>query len=398
MRAAAGKGKTTLGIAWFWALVVLALGVDFAFAVDSAMQHFARASQLALNGKIEEAVEEYRAGLALDPKSAAAHNNLAALYFQEHKFRDAAAAFQKAHDLRPEDPAISFNWGLALFNAGEPQAAIAPLNNGIADPQHALDARYLLGVCYFDLKQWAHSIQELEVVRRSRPDDEKVLFILAKDYHNAGVPAKSLDAAAQLLKTHPDSLYIHEMLGEAYDTASQPQKAEEEFKQAIAASPQVPELHLMLGYLYWRWKRYSEAVEPLQGETRISPNLAEPYFYLGDIALRNKQFGPAENYFRMALRLKPAYGEADLDMGRALAESGHYQDAIPFMRLAVERMPDREEAHYWLGKTLIQAGQKPEGEKELAEVEKLNRVKRQTASEILNQVVSPTPAGGPKNP
>jgi tetratricopeptide (TPR) repeat protein len=139
-------------------------------------------------------------------------------------------------------------------------------------------------------------------------------------------------------------------------------------------------------------------VEPLQGETRISPNLAEPYFYLGDIALRNKQFGPAENYFRMALRLKPAYGEADLDMGRALAESGHYQDAIPFMRLAVERMPDREEAHYWLGKTLIQAGQKPEGEKELAEVEKLNRVKRQTASEILNQVVSPTPAGGPKNP
>jgi tetratricopeptide (TPR) repeat protein len=154
----------------------------------------------------------------------------------------------------------------------------------------------------------------------------------------------------------------------------------------------------MLGYLYWRWKRYSEAVEPLQVETRISPNLAEPYFYLGDIALRNKQFVPAENYFRTALRLKPAYGEADLDMGRALAESGHYQDAIPFMRLAVEKMPDREETHYWLGKTLIQAGQKAEGEKELAEVEKLNKVKRQTASEILNQVVSPTAADSHKTP
>ena len=57
---------------------------------------------------------------------------------------------------------------------------------------------------------------------------------------------------------------------------------------------------------------------------------------------------------------------------------------------------DREETHYWLGKTLIQAGQKPAGEKELAEVEKLNRVKRQTASEILNQAVSPT--AGHKNP
>ena len=162
---------------------------------------------------------------------------MAALYFEQHKFHDAAAAFQKAHDLKPDDPAISFNLGLALFNAGEPRAAIAPLEEGRIDPQHAVDALYLLGVCYFDLKQWDHSIQELEVVRRSRPDDEKVLFILAKDYHNAGAPAKSLEAAAQLLKTHPDSLYIHEMLGEAYDTVSQPQKAEAEFKQAIAESP-----------------------------------------------------------------------------------------------------------------------------------------------------------------
>ena len=398
MRAAAVEGKRTLGSAWFWALVVLALGTDFAFAADSAMQHFARAGQLAQSGKIEEAIEEYRAGLTLDPKSASAHNNLAALYFEEHKFRDAATAFQKAHDLKPEDPSISFNLGLALSNAGEPAQAIAPLAKGIADPPHALDARYLLGVCYFDLKQWDRSIQELEVVRQSRPDDEKVLFILAKDYHNAGAPAKSLDAAAQLLKTHPDSLYIHEMLGEAYDTASQPQKAEEEFKQAITASPQLPELHLMLGYLYWRWKRYSEAVEPLQIETRISPKLAEPYFYLGDIALRKKQFESAENYFRTALRLKSSYGDADLGMGRALAESGRYKASIPFLRLAVERLPDREESHYWLGKTLIQAGQKPEGDKELAEVRKLNRVKRQTASDILNQVGAPTPADAHKTP
>ena len=398
MRAKAGKGKATSGVRWRWALVVLALEATLAISGESAAQHFARASQLAESGKIEEAVQEYRTGLALDSKSAAAYNNLAALYFQQHKFREAASAFQRAHDLKPDDPAVSFNLGLALSNAGEPARAIAPLEKGIADPQHAVDARYLLGVCYFDLRRWEQSTREFEVVRQSRPDDEKVLFLLAKDYHNAGEPAKSLDAAAQLLKTHPDSVYIHELLGEAYDTASQPKKAEEEFKQAIAASPEVPELHLMLGYLYWRWKRYSEAVEPLEVETRISPKLAEPYFYLGDIALRKKQFEPAENYFRTALDLKPNYGDADLGMGRALAESGRYQESIPFLRLAVERLPDREESHYWLGKTLIQAGQKSEGEKELAEVERLNRVKRQTASDVLNQVVAPSPADGHKAP
>ena len=308
MKAGAGEAKTALRTAGLWVLVLAALGAAFGTSSEPAAQHFARAGQLAQHGKIEEAEQEYRLGLALDPKSAEAHNNLAALYFQKHKFREAAAAFRKAHDLRPGDATISFNLGLALFSAGDPQAALTLLESGSADPKHRVDAQFLLGVCYFDLKQWGRSIRELEVVRRSRPDDEKVLFILAKDYHNTGEPTKSLDAATQLLKTHPDSLYLHEMLGEAYDMASQPQKAEEEFKQAIAASPQTPELHFMLGYLYWRWKRYAEAVEPLEAETRISPNLAQPYFYLGDVALRNKQFEPAENYFRAALRLSPSYG------------------------------------------------------------------------------------------
>src|SRR5208283_4346434 len=278
MKVGLGEAKTALRIAGFLVVILVAMGATFGASTESATQHFARASQLAQSGKVEEAEQEYRLGLALDPKSAEAYNNLAALYFQKHQFREAADFFGKAHGLRPGDATISFNLGLALFNAGDPQAALSPLERGSADPQHTVDAQYLRGVCYFDLKQWQRSIGELEVVRRSRPDDEKVLFILAKDYHNNGEPAKSLEAATQLLKTHPDSLYVHEILGEAYDMDNQPQKAEEEFKQAIAASPQMPELHYMLGYLYWRWKRYAEAVEPLETEARISPNFAPSYF------------------------------------------------------------------------------------------------------------------------
>lgn len=355
---------------------------------ESAAQHFVRAGQLAQGGKIPEAEQEYRLGLALDPQSAEAYNNLAALYFQQHQFREAATAFGKAHDLRPHDPTISFNLGLALFNAGEPQSALAPLETGISDPTHAVDAQYLLGVCYFDLKQWNPSIRELEAVRRSRPDDERVLFILAKDYQNIGAPAQSLETASRLLTAHPDSLYAHEMLGEAYDLASQPEKAEKEFKQALAESPQTPELHLMLGYLYWRWKRYADAIEPLEAETRISPNLAQPYFYLGDVALRNTQYDAAEKYFRTALRLKPSYGEAELGMGRALAEQGQNQQALPYLRLAAVHLPDREEAHYWLGKTLVRAGQPAEGQRELAESQRLNRLKQQKASQILHDAAT----------
>lgn len=390
MKAGAGEAKVALRTVGLWVLILVALEAGFGTSGESAAQHFVRAGQLAQKGKIEEAEQEYRLGLALDPHSADAYNNLAALYFQRRRFRGAADAFGKAHNLRPDDPTISFNFGLALFNAGDPGAAIPQLQSGTADPTRTLEAQYLLGVCYFELKQWERSISELELARRSRPDDERVLFVLAKDYRSAGEPSKSLEAAAELLKTHPDSLFVHEMLGEAYDMASHPEKSEEEFKRAIAVSPETPELHFMLGYLYWRWKRYAEAVAPLEAETRIAPDFALSYFYLGDVALRNKQFEQSQSYFRQALRLNPSYGEADLGMGRVLADSAQYQESIRFLRLATERLPDRAEAHYWLGKILIRAGQKEEGEKELAQVERLNQAKQQQAAETLKRALVPS--------
>jgi len=56
---------------------------------EDPVQHFSRAKQLAEQGKLAGAVSEYHVGLRLDPKSAAAYNNLGAIYFQEKKFRDA---------------------------------------------------------------------------------------------------------------------------------------------------------------------------------------------------------------------------------------------------------------------------------------------------------------------
>jgi tetratricopeptide (TPR) repeat protein len=371
------------------AVILVALQATLGISGQSASQHFESAGQFAQAGKLDDAEREYRLGLALDPHSAEAYNNLAALYFQRRQFRNAADAFGKAHELKPTDPTIGFNFGLALFNAGDASAAIPPLQLGSSDPKRSFEAHYLLGVCYSDLKQWERAIGELEAARNSHPADERVLFVLAKDYRYAGDSPKSLDAAAELLKTHPNSPFVHEMLGEAYDTFSEPQKSEEEFKQAIAASPETPELHFMLGYLYWRWKHYDQAVAPLEAEIRISPAFAPSYYYLGAIALRDRDLAQAKSYFQRALRLDPTYGEADLGMGEVLADSGSYQDSVKFLRRAVELLPGRVEPHYWLGRTLIRLGRSDEAREELAQAYTINRDREQKATELLDQALSP---------
>jgi len=386
VRLVACQGWLLLGGLWLWAF---SLGFGFQTR-ETSVEHFERASRLAQQGMRDEAVREYRWGLAIDPNSFAAFNNLGVLYFQQHDFLQAADAFTHAHRLRPGDPAISFNLGLALYSTRNPQAAIAPLTAGVADPLHSIDAHFLLGACYGDIKQWRRAVEELELARKARPADDKILFMLFKTYRLAGEPNRALAAAVELLKTNPDSPFLHEVLGTAYDTTSQPNEAEKELGRAIATSPRAPQLHFILGYIDWRWKRYKEAVAPLLEETRISPNFAPPYYYLGDVALKQGRFEQAASYFKEALRLDPTYGEAYLGMGRAYAQLGRSEESVKFLRQAVERLPDQVEPHYWLGKTLLRVGRSEEGKRELAKANEINLAGDRKAFEIMDRLANPS--------
>lgn len=339
---------------------------------ETAAQHFQVATRMARQGRLKEAEQEYRRGLALDPNSADAYNNLGVLYFEQQLFGRAAETFSKAYKLRPGDPEFGFNLGLALFKVGNPQQAIKPLQAALHSPKHFTNAEFLLGTCYFELNQWAESIPHLEAAGKKRPDDEKILFLLYNDYRNLGEKVKTLQAATQLLETHPNSSLVYEMLGEAQDASNRPEKAEHDFKKAIAAAPQAPELHFLLGYLYWRWKRYKEAIAPLREETRISPNFAPPYYYLGDIDILQGDPEAALKYFEKALQLDPSYAEASLGMGQAYAKLSQYHKAEPLLQRAVKRMPNDAQAHYWLGQTLIRMGRKQEGQKELEIVNQIH--------------------------
>src|SRR6185503_21294023 len=90
----------------------------------TADEHFARAAQLAGNGKVEQAEQEYQAGLKLRPGDSQAWNNLGALYFGRRALTPAIGAFEHAHSLQPGNSEINFNLGLALYQAGQTERAV----------------------------------------------------------------------------------------------------------------------------------------------------------------------------------------------------------------------------------------------------------------------------------
>jgi tetratricopeptide (TPR) repeat protein len=87
-------------------------------------------------GLADEAIEQYQKALELDPASASAHYNLGGALVRRRESAAAAQHFRAALEHKPSAPAYA-GLGLALYQQGEVDEAIASLRAGIAaDPKH----------------------------------------------------------------------------------------------------------------------------------------------------------------------------------------------------------------------------------------------------------------------
>src|SRR5213596_4088555 len=85
---------------------------------DGAKPHFDYGSALQKEGKLEEAIEQYKLALQFDPKYASAHMNLGATLSGQAKFDAAAPHMEEALRLRPNDGEFHFNYASLLQRIG----------------------------------------------------------------------------------------------------------------------------------------------------------------------------------------------------------------------------------------------------------------------------------------
>ncbi len=93
----------------------------------------------------DAAIRQLRAATALKPDMAEAHNTLGALLYRQGQFAAAAAEYRTVLRLHPDSVAGHYNLGLALSKMGHPQAAIAEWEQTVRLKPDFTDARLDLG-------------------------------------------------------------------------------------------------------------------------------------------------------------------------------------------------------------------------------------------------------------
>jgi len=262
-------------------------------------------------GRLEEAILNYRQALSIKPDFAEACNNLGSALKEHGDLEAAIESFRRSIALKPNFAETHSNLGNALKDQGQLEEAIA---------------------CYG---------QALLL----KPD-------YAEAYNNLGAALKAqnkLDAAIEsyqkAISLKSDFFDAHNNLGNALMAQGKLDAAVVSFYQSLLIKPDVAEVHNNLGNALKDQGKLDAAVESFQKALEIKSDFAEAHSNLGLALQKQSKMDEAIAHYYKALSIKPKYAEAYNNLGLALQEQGKLDEAIDSYHKALALRPIYPKAH-----------------------------------------------------
>jgi tetratricopeptide (TPR) repeat protein len=137
----------------------------------SATAHTGLGDALLDEGRVEQAIAQYRKALGIDPNFANAHFNFGNALVQQGGMDRAMAEYQKTVAIKPDFFQAHYNLGNRLFQMGRVDEAIAQYQATLKiDPSFAL-AHTNLGIAFSQKGEMEKAVAEFEEVVRLNPHD-----------------------------------------------------------------------------------------------------------------------------------------------------------------------------------------------------------------------------------
>src|SRR5262245_7436732 len=219
----------------------------------------------------ERAVELIKRAIGLNPKVAAAHNNLGTALTDLQRPADALASYDRAIALKPDFAAAHSNRGAALMDLQCPAEALASYDNAIALKPDFATAHSNRGVALMDLQR----------------------------------PAEALANCNKAITLEPEYADAHYNRGNALRNLKRPAEALASYDKAIALKPDFANAYNNRGTVLRDLKRHEEAQASCRKALELQPNLVSGLEILGEIECDFGNFDRAQQLFSKALEIQP---------------------------------------------------------------------------------------------
>ena len=235
-----------LGALWFWQIHLAIPEVQrqawvVADVPIGAKPHFDYGLALQKEGRLEEAVEQYKIGLQFNPKDAKAHTSLAVALTGQAKFDAAVPHMETALRLEPNNPDFHLVYATLLQRIGHNDEAALHFETAIRLKPDSVEAHYGYAAFLAGLGNNDEYISELRRVLQLRPDYPYAELRLADALFANGNLKEAEGHYLAALRADPKLTVAYNSLGKVYLSQGQISQAMIQFSEALRLNPEYKE-------------------------------------------------------------------------------------------------------------------------------------------------------------
>ncbi len=267
------------------------------------------AETLVSQGKLLQAVEQYKTAIQVDPKNPANYIAIARLQIYTNFFEEAVENAENALLINPNNATAHAIRGWALFFLGDYLVAEAAIRQAIElEPNNSQAYAYLAEVLATQSQLGIGTIGTLD---------------------------KAVEASRAAMALSPDSLETHRSRGIVLEITGNYTEAANEFEAAIAINPNIADLHLALGRSYRFLEQYDKAIEEFNRANALNPADPDPDTFISRTYSTVGEYAKAIQFAQQAIKDDPLDPYLYGNLGSMYSRNAQYLEAIEPLRIAV---------------------------------------------------------------
>ena len=196
-----------------------------------------RGIQLAKDGKLELALDQFRRAAAYDPLNSSALINIAHVLDKLGRYEEAIAELKDAEKIDPRNSSVYLNWGNSLIHMKKPEEALEPLQKAAdLDPSNEL-AYVNLGAALTNLGRHREAAGKFEKAIELDPKNVGLIFSLATIWSNLGEADKAIRRYERVIALDPKNLAAYYNCAALYEKQGNLDGAIDKIRAAIKIDP-----------------------------------------------------------------------------------------------------------------------------------------------------------------
>jgi len=307
--------RKTGGVSAVLLMVALALVLGAACGQSpeaKKQKALARGEQYLKDGKVDEAVIEFRTALQVDENFVPAVQGLGRAYAAKSWYGDAAREFQRAKKLSPDSLPIAVDFGRALVQIGA----------------------------------WKDAEQQAALILSKEPRNPDGLYIQAASLLGQGRPQEALTLLGPI-SPGESSPELGRTVAFALFRSGKVPEAEQAFRATLAKNPQDAQSLVGLGSIQLSQNRPSEALKLFEQARAITPNNSR---VRQGVAVAQAQLGHLPEAIKEleGIDRRAWSNDTVTALSAFYIQAGRHADAVRLLAPVVERAPRFADARYLL--------------------------------------------------